>query len=303
MHNFSKTQRISEGDMFTRRHRDIQTAMTDKAVTSAAFLLSLIAACATSAPGAESSPPAADNVAWMLQTNLLERTGTNAVAELPNVLIIGDSISMGYTPFVRKRLSGVANVSRPKCNCAATQFHLRKRGGVKDWVGTNRWDVIVVNAGIWDYCYIKGSALKTDHYWGPDAELKKLPPLRRGTAIRARGFRIRTPILEYADNLRKIISFLKSTGASVVFPLSTPCPTYQNDDRCGLALAYNEVAAGVCRELGVPTIDLYAIGERNYDNQPDGAHYNDVGNDQLAEAVAEAVISALRARGGGAQAK
>ena len=50
-------------------------------------------------------------------------------------------------------------------------------------------------------------------------------------------------------------------------------------------------------------MDLYAIGERNYDNQPDGAHYNDVGNDQLAEAVVEAVLAALRARNGGAPGK
>ena len=146
-----------------------------------------------------------------------------------------------------------------------------------------------------DICYMKGDVLKTDHYWGPDAELAKLPPLRRGTAIRDRGFHVRTPILEYAANLREILSFLKSTGAAVVFPLTTPCPSYQYDDRCGLFRVYNEVASGVCRELDVPTVDLYAVGERNYDNQPDGAHYNDIGNDLLAEAVAKAVRSALAA--------
>ena len=50
----------------------------------------------------------------------------------------------------------------------------------------------------------------------------------------------------------------------------------------------------VCAELGVQTVDLSAIGERNYDKQPDGAHYNDEGNDLLAAAVSAAVESALK---------
>lgn len=234
-----------------------------------------------------------DRTAWMLQTNLLDRASSRAAAGLPNVLLLGDSISMGYTPFVKRKLAGTANVSRPRCNCGATQFYLRESNGMKDWTGTNRWDVIVMNAGIWDICYMKGDVLKTDHFWRPDAELAKLPPLRRGTEIRRRGFRVRTPVLEYADNLRKILTYLKSTGATVIFALTTPCPAYQYDDRCGLFRVYNEIAVGVCNDLDVATVDLYAVGERNYDNQPDKAHYNDAGNEDLAETVAEAIRAAL----------
>jgi hypothetical protein len=46
--------------------------------------------------------------------------------ELPNVLILGDSISIGYTPFVQEYLKGRANVFRPMLengkpeNCAGT---------------------------------------------------------------------------------------------------------------------------------------------------------------------------------------
>ena len=261
-----------------------------------AKIMFCIAACAA-AISADCTASGGTDEAWMLQTNLLERAGTlSAAAGLPKVLSLGDSISMGYTPFVKKRLSGIADVSRPRCNCGATQFYFRKRNGMEDWLGTNRWDVIVVNAGIWDICYMKGDVLKTDHFWRPDAELAKLPPLRRGTEIRKRGFRVRTPILEYAANLRKILSRLKATGANVIFALTTPCPSYQYDDRCGLFRAYNEVACGVCGELDVDTLDLYSVGERNYDNQPDGAHYNDAGNDDMATAVSGAVVSALAER-------
>jgi hypothetical protein len=36
---------------------------------------------------------------------------------LPRVLLIGDSVSMWYTPPVRKLLEGKANVHRPPVNC------------------------------------------------------------------------------------------------------------------------------------------------------------------------------------------
>jgi len=155
-----------------------------------------------------------------------------------------------------------------------------------------------VNCGCWDVTYIKGDPCQTNHYWGPDAELREMQPLKRGSAIRARGFRVRTPILEYESNLRKILTYLKSTGATVIFPLSTPCPTYQNDDRCGLLRAYNEIAQGVCRELNVKTVDLYAVGEKFYDHQPDRCHYDAEGNDALATEIEKAVREALLEREG-----
>ena len=241
-----------------------------------------------------------DKSSWMLHTNALFTVASHAEAvgkSLPNVLVLGDSISIGYTPFLQKRFAGVANVSHPPCNCCSTQHYLRNDGGLKAWVGTNRWDVITVNCGIWDFCYMKGDPFRTDHYWGPNDEEKKLTPLRRGAAIRARGFHIRTRIPEYAENLKRILACLKSTGATVLFALTTPCLAYEQDDRCGLARAYNEVALMVCRELAVKTVDLYSVGEKNYDNQDDGVHYNETGNDVLAATLEAEIRRALASRG------
>ena len=78
---------------------------------------------------------------------------------------------------------------------------------------------------------------------------------------------------------------LLADALAFLFALTTPCPAYEQDDRCGLARAYNEVAAAVCRELAVKAVDLHAVGERNYDNQGDGAHYNETGSDALAAAL------------------
>lgn len=229
---------------------------------------------------------------WMLQTNLLAGAKENSATNLPNVLILGDSISMGYTPFVQKRMAGIANVSRPKCNCGPTQFYLRPKHGMRRWVGKTSWRAIVVNFGIWDVCYMRGDPLKVDHFWGSKEIPKGLPPCRKATAIRDLGFRVRTPVREYEANMREILGYLKTTGAQVFFALTTPVPGY-DDDRNGRIRVYNEIAESVCAELGVGVIDLHAVAERNYDKVKDGCHFNDAGNDILAEAIVTRLKSTL----------
>ena len=46
-------------------------------------------------------------------------------ADKPNVLLIGDSISIGYTVEVRKKLSQTADVFRVPSNAKATDFGLQ----------------------------------------------------------------------------------------------------------------------------------------------------------------------------------
>ena len=250
-------------------------------------------AIAASGAGGAAADGCVRSVEWMLQTNRLEKSVVAEKAGLPNVLLLGDSISMGYTPSVRRRLEGRANVSRPSCNCGASQFYLRERNGMRDWTAAHaKWDTIVVGFCIWDICYMKGDPVGVDHFWG-DKSLAGLPPLQKGTAIRDLGYHVRTSIPEYVANMRRILSFLKTKSDRVVFALGTPVPAYA-DDRCGLVRAYNDVAAHVCRELGVEVLDLYAVAERNYDKQKDGCHFSDEGNDILAAAVVDLLESEKR---------
>lgn len=66
---------------------------------------------------------------------------------LPRVLIIGDSVSRGYTQAVRKYLAGKANVHRAPANCGPTSTGLKK---IDVWLGDGKWDVIHFNFGIHD---------------------------------------------------------------------------------------------------------------------------------------------------------
>lgn len=66
---------------------------------------------------------------------------------LPRVLLIGDSVSRGYTQAVRKALAGKANVHRAPANCGPTA------SGIKNldvWLGDGKWDLIHFNFGIHD---------------------------------------------------------------------------------------------------------------------------------------------------------
>jgi hypothetical protein len=66
---------------------------------------------------------------------------------LPRVLLIGDSVSRGYTLAVRKELAGKANVHRAPANCGPTSSGLKN---LDVWLGGEKWDLVHFNFGIHD---------------------------------------------------------------------------------------------------------------------------------------------------------
>jgi lysophospholipase L1-like esterase len=66
---------------------------------------------------------------------------------LPRVLLIGDSVSRGYTQDVRKALDGKMNVHRAPENCGPTANGIKK---IDAWLGDSKWDVVHFNFGIHD---------------------------------------------------------------------------------------------------------------------------------------------------------
>lgn len=67
--------------------------------------------------------------------------------KLPRVLLIGDSVSRGYTMATRAAMKGKANVHRAPENCGPTANGLKK---LDVWLGDGKWDVIHFNFGIHD---------------------------------------------------------------------------------------------------------------------------------------------------------
>lgn len=67
--------------------------------------------------------------------------------KLPRVLLIGDSVSRGYTQATRTALAGKANLHRAPANCGPTASGLKS---IEVWLGDGKWDVIHFNFGIHD---------------------------------------------------------------------------------------------------------------------------------------------------------
>jgi acyl-CoA thioesterase-1 len=193
------------------------------------------------------------------------------VPGLPRVLLLGDSISIGYTLPVRGRLQGRANVHRALENCAETAKGVRE---LDKWLGAGKWDVIHFNFGLHDMKYLdeKGTYVTPDK----GKQVALLP--------------------EYEANLRKIVARLKQTGARLIFATTTPVPSASSGRVENDELRYNEVAVRVMKELGVAIDDLHAVVMKQQEKiqLPHNVHFTPDGYVQLAEAVVEHLLRALR---------
>ena len=153
------------------------------------------------------------------------------VAGLPRVLLIGDSISMGYTLGVRQLLAGKANVHHPSENCGPTERGLAR---LDLWLGKGHWDVIHFNFGLHDLKYLDAHGA----YVSPE----------KGKQV--------APVPVYVEHLRTLVTRLKATGARLVFATTTPVPPATLGRVAGDERAYNAAALGVMRSMGVDVDDL-----------------------------------------------
>jgi len=190
--------------------------------------------------------------------------------DLPRVLLIGDSISIGYTLPARTLLDGKANVHRIPTNGGPTTRGLQQ---LDRWLGPSRWDVIHFNFGLHD--------LKHADAKGGLVDASEAP---RQVELDA-----------YRDNLRAIVRRLKETGATLIWCTTTPVPPGAKGRVAGDEVAYNAVAADVMKDEGVATNDLHAFAAARLAEigKPADVHYTPAGYTVLAEQVARRIDQAL----------
>jgi acyl-CoA thioesterase-1 len=182
---------------------------------------------------------------------------------LPRVLLIGDSISIGYTLPVRKLLDGKANVHRIPTNAAHTRNGAEK---IAQWLGDGHWDVIHFNFGLHD--------------------LRRMDDGQRQVSLE-----------DYEKNLETIVAALKKTGARLIWASTTPVPEGKVSPPRVPADAglYNDAALRVMNKHGIPVDDLYsfALPRLKQIQRPVNVHFTDAGSDALAAEVARHVEAAL----------
>lgn len=191
--------------------------------------------------------------------------------DLPRVLLIGDSISIGYTLPVREFLGGAANVHRIPVNGRDTRAGVES---LSSWLGKRRWDVVHFNFGLHD--------------------LKRLNEKGRLDATRP----VQVPIDEYEANLESIVTALKAAGPKLIFALTTPVPEGAGGRQSGDAALYNETARGVMNRHGVTINDLHAgvLPCLSEYQKPKNVHFTREGSRFLGKKVAESIRLALDAK-------
>jgi len=198
-----------------------------------------------------------------------------AADDLPQVLILGDSISMGYTPFVVEQMKEEAEVSRPKENCAGTLKGVER---IDAWLGDTDWDVIHFNWGLHDLKRVKEDGQNSDN---PDDPRQSEPGA-------------------YQEQLLYLVERMKETGATLVFATTTDFPDLPDGPvrHAADAVKYNAIALGIMNEHGVAINDLYGFTKpRLADLQkPNNVHFTETGSQALAEQVADAIRGALHQR-------
>ena len=204
---------------------------------------------------------------------------TLAAAPLPRVLIIGDSISMGYTPLVAERLKGEALARHHKGNAQHTGTGLKQ---LDRWLGDTRWEVIHFNWGLWDM-----------YGWEYHKE-------------------DRSPEA-YGKRLESLVGRLKKTGAKLIWATTTPaCPAnettmerrFKQDIRISpeLERKYLESALAVMKKHGVEVNDLHAFIKprwNKYAIADNNVHFTKLGSQKLGEQVAKAIQSILSSKASG----
>lgn len=184
------------------------------------------------------------------------------------VLIIGDSISQGYTPFVKEELDTKAIVTHNPGNAQHSGYGLEN---IEKWIQQDDYDVIQFNWGLWDLCYRH-----------PDSKIQ-------GNRDKIKGKQTLT-LDEYRDNLEKIVKILKEkTNARLIFVTTSYVPKEEAGRFEKDAVKYNNVARQVMKKYSVQVNDIYkkskAIHEK-YGLGKDDVHYQKKGYQELGKVIA-----------------
>lgn len=186
---------------------------------------------------------------------------------MKKVLLLGDSIRMGYQKLVKDSLQNECEVFFDKENGRFSVFTLDQ--AIQMFNTHGPFDVVHWNNG----------------YWDMDVEGPLGEPL--------------VPVEDYARFLRRIIRTCRAYGAQVIFATTTPI--FEDGESADIhtgvnlrfknewVLQYNAAAKAVMEEEGVPVNDLYSLclqGEGYY-KCPDRLHLTAEGYQKCAQQVCE----------------
>lgn len=170
------------------------------------------------------------NKAWVETPKTID-WGTLIDTDKPNVMVIGDSISIGLTGPLKDLLINSYDVFHPLDNCRNSTYTLMN---IDKWMNERaNIDVVIWNNGLWDFVN--------------EIEITKGQPVEYYT----------TSDELYIQNLIKIAQKLKQYSKRVVFFTTTEIPQGQGTFKLGKEIQMNQIAAETLQKYGVEILDLY----------------------------------------------
>lgn len=233
------------------------------------MLVLLLAGLVQGAPESGSAVEKTKGLGWEMKAD----------PKLPDVLILGDSISIGYTLQVRELLKGKANVYRPVAangkqpeNCSGTTAGLQ---GIDRWLGKRKWKVIHFNWGLHDLKHVNASGANSNRAEDP----------------------FQANPQQYAENLEKIVVKLEATGAKLIFATTTPVVVGTTNPlrEADAPSQYNTAALKIMKAHGIEVNDLFGLCQPHLAEWqlPKNVHFKPAGSQAMAKQVAGVIGEAL----------
>jgi hypothetical protein len=175
---------------------------------------------------------------------------------LPRILVIGDSISMGYRGFITERFKGKAYVDYWVGGSwldphSVKGENSKVKSAWKGVLGNGPYDVISWNS-------------MTLHMW---------TPAQPGRCLES----------NHGENMAEVIDYIRAASpkSKLLWVRCTPCTTpveggpnvldAKKNERYG---KFNQITDAVMVKYGIPEVDLWALCERNLDKaSKDGVHW------------------------------
>jgi lysophospholipase L1-like esterase len=228
-------------------------------ICSARSLAQLVLAIALGAPVfafAQKAASLPEEVEWTWEVR-----PALADPHLPNVLLLGDSISRAYFPEVTKDLVGTANVYLMASSTSVGDQRLPLQIAEFAKLENVSFQVVHFNNGM--------------HGWGYTEEQYQAA---------------------FPDFLKAVRS-IAAKAAPLIWATTTPVRDDARDGATNPRIdARNAAAAGIVRSAGIAIDDQHALMLNHGDLHEDSVHFNDAGAKLQGDQVAETIRAALGRR-------
>ena len=200
--------------------------------------------------------------------------------KLPNVLLLGDSISLGYTSYVKLTLEDKINFFRPLnakggyVNCAGTTNGINH---IDEWLKiSSKWDLIHFNFGLHDLKHVDPTS-------GKNSSNPKNPQ--------------QADVKAYKKNLTTIVKKLKATQAKLIFATTTSYPDNPEGPlrKADQPAKYNKIALKIMKKYNVEINDLDGLTASRLEElqKPNNVHFTKNGSEVLGIQVVDIISEAL----------